>query len=444
MSKFLFYAGHGCLIGYYSGKILAYTTRSKSCRRCQAGQTKKSHDCRENFSGTSKAMEPDMAMELITQNPIFEKLGVFCGRLVMDDDTTTIDSLRRVCKHLIVKWSDKNHACKNFKKALYALKLDSNLIDYLYKLFVAAIDCNKGDVHGLKTALTAIVPHCFGDHTLCNWHSEKNNYVYKNIPNNKPLDNPQVRITLDDLFLKYITNVDKLAAAASTQANESFNNTMISKCPKSKHFSGSESFNFRMAACVCQKNLGFGYVDKIFEDLQLTPVKSNHYRALKEKQKVKKRLFANSLAGKQRRKLNKTKKSQKEKNLEMREGVSYQSNIGIDSVAENPDDLEILAVPILTSDEIENYKIVLFDIETTGLKAADQIVQVNIHSCGHGKMIVYQCILILDCRFLRRLIFQCLRSSFKAFQSRSNSSYRHDNERRAIVPAWQFDRNSFF
>lgn len=108
-------------------------------------------------------------------------------------------------------------------------------------------------------------------------------------------------------MLKYITNVDKLSTAASTQANESFNNTMISFCPKSKHFSSSESFNFRVAAAVCQKNIGFDYVDKVYELLGVSPIKSNSLRNQKEVKKCVKRLYEGSVEYKTKKKNKQTK-----------------------------------------------------------------------------------------------------------------------------------------
>lgn len=42
----------------------------------------------------------------------------------------------------------------------------------------------------------------------------------------------------------------------STQPNESLNNTVASKTPKSTLYSGSESNDFRVAAAVAQKKFG--------------------------------------------------------------------------------------------------------------------------------------------------------------------------------------------
>ncbi|TGZ39745.1 Uncharacterized protein DBV15_10868 [Temnothorax longispinosus] len=54
--------GHGSLIGYYSGLVLAYATRTKKCTMCEKGHEPSDHDCRLNFDRSAKAMEPDMAV----------------------------------------------------------------------------------------------------------------------------------------------------------------------------------------------------------------------------------------------------------------------------------------------------------------------------------------------------------------------------------------------
>lgn len=46
----------------------------------------------------------------------------------------------------------------------------------------------------------------------------------------------------------------------STKTNESLNNTVANKTPKSTFYSGSESNDIRVAAAVAQKQLGHQYV----------------------------------------------------------------------------------------------------------------------------------------------------------------------------------------
>ena len=63
----------------------------------------------------------------------------------MHDDSSTIAGLRRVLSHGIEKWSDKNHTCKGFDGALYALRLSPELVQNLYSNFITAIVDNLGD-----------------------------------------------------------------------------------------------------------------------------------------------------------------------------------------------------------------------------------------------------------------------------------------------------------
>ena len=58
------------MIGLCSGKVVAYGMRTKRCPTCEAASKMNSklrvHDCRLNWAGSSKAMEPDLAAELAT------------------------------------------------------------------------------------------------------------------------------------------------------------------------------------------------------------------------------------------------------------------------------------------------------------------------------------------------------------------------------------------
>jgi len=55
-------SGHGTVMGVQTGKVVYYQTRSKTCRTCASGKNKK-NDCRKNHTGSSKSMEPDVAVE---------------------------------------------------------------------------------------------------------------------------------------------------------------------------------------------------------------------------------------------------------------------------------------------------------------------------------------------------------------------------------------------
>jgi len=66
--------------------------------------------------------------------------------------------------------------------------LSKTVIGYLEKSFAYALYQNKNDETGLKSALEAIVPHAFGDHTLCSktwcgYHREPKTYKHTDLPN---------------------------------------------------------------------------------------------------------------------------------------------------------------------------------------------------------------------------------------------------------------------
>lgn len=138
------------MIGLRSGKVIAYSTRNKRCAVCQAaersGRKATSHDCRLNWSGSSKAMEPDVAAELANNSG---KYGAQISVLVGDDDSATIKKVRESVQHDVDKWSDIVHAKRSLATSLYALQpkhkgvLSGKVIEYLLKCFGYALKQNK-------------------------------------------------------------------------------------------------------------------------------------------------------------------------------------------------------------------------------------------------------------------------------------------------------------
>ena len=170
------FIGAGSMIGLRSGKVIAYGTRTKRCAVCEAatrdGSTPRLHDCRLNWSGSSKAMEPDVKAQLAKTCAV--KYGAEVAILVGDDDSATIKKVRENVTHTVEKWSDIVHAKRSFVNNLYTLQpqhkghLSSKVIDYLQKCFGYALKQNKDNVEGVKRSLKAIVPHAFGKHNDCN------------------------------------------------------------------------------------------------------------------------------------------------------------------------------------------------------------------------------------------------------------------------------------
>ena len=114
--------GQGAAMGLQTGKVLAYATRCKLCRTCQNAKRKgiqpRQHDCRHNHTGSSKAMEPNVACALWNAAPEHHvKFSTYVG----DDDTTTLSHLHQNVPYEVQKWSDIVHAKRSLTTRLYNL-----------------------------------------------------------------------------------------------------------------------------------------------------------------------------------------------------------------------------------------------------------------------------------------------------------------------------------
>ena len=89
---------------------------------------------------------------------------------------------------------------------------------------------------------------------LCGFVQNPNTYKHSNVPYGKDLQGDELRKDLTNLFQIYADHASKLLTPlGSTQSNENFNQMVSAKTPKSRHYSGSNGFNFRVSAAVCQK-----------------------------------------------------------------------------------------------------------------------------------------------------------------------------------------------
>lgn len=128
------------MIGSHTGKMIDYEVRSKSCRICEnatrAGRDPKDHDYQKNWEGSSKAMERDMVVNMVTK--MVDK-GVNITKAVADEDTTTFSHLRNIHNN-ITKISGMDHIRKTFSSHMHGLKpkhksLSTKVIRYLVKCF---------------------------------------------------------------------------------------------------------------------------------------------------------------------------------------------------------------------------------------------------------------------------------------------------------------------
>ena len=70
------------------------------------GHVPPEHDCRKNWTGSSRAMESSVAVEVVRE---VEKENVEVSALIMDDDCTTMARIRENISHPVIKWSDMKH-----------------------------------------------------------------------------------------------------------------------------------------------------------------------------------------------------------------------------------------------------------------------------------------------------------------------------------------------
>lgn len=90
----------------------------------------------------------------------------------------------------------------------------------------------------------------FDAHENCgNWCKPKEKHTIL-------LKNQLLYDKLVKLFKTYTDNAHKFSVAASSQANESFNNIFANKAHKNKCLSKSSACDFRVADSVCVKNDG--------------------------------------------------------------------------------------------------------------------------------------------------------------------------------------------
>lgn len=372
--------GVGHMIGLKSRKVVGYKTRNKRCSICHFATLRRKrprrHDCRRNWSQSSKAMEPDAAVAIAMD---ISDSGGSIASIIGDNDSTTIKKLREEVDHDIEKQADIVHTKRSLNNSLHEMKkankeLTEQVIAHICKCFAYAVTQNSGDVNNMKKAIAAIVPHCFGEHNQCGdwcgYHQNPDTYTHRGIKGD--LQSKKTMEALQKLMKLYIDNTHKYAAANNSQANESLNNTIASKAPKARHYGSSESNDFRVAAAVCQKNLGRAYVSHALKEVSISPGDFAILCAKKEDKATKMNIARNSeREGKLRRIQLRQQRASKSSSLEIREGVTYCKNVDfvqqedIDSESIPPPTSKPVLVPIQMNDQDGSENLVIFDLETT-------------------------------------------------------------------------------
>lgn len=252
-------------------------------------------------------------------------------------------------------------------------------IDASCQLFQDHFRKNQGNVQATREALLNIVPHPFGEHdncgTCCNYNDNPEKYTHKKLPGGKALFGAELRASLMTIFTQFANNAEKLAPCGSSQGNESLNMVCCSKTTKVKHYGSWSSNDFRIAAAICQKNLGTSCIERVNKHLQLSPLARKPLMHRRQKDRVRKlrAAKAKTIAFKrQRRQLFKARSSANTR-TENKEGITYESNCAFDI---GIDFLDAPAEPSINSVLGDSTKVVYFDIKTTSLRKTDEIIQI--------------------------------------------------------------------
>ena len=311
--------------------------------------------------------------------------------LIGDDDTTTMSKVQKQIPFEVKKQSDINHAKKSLGNDLYNLQkthkiLQAKVITYLQKCFSYAIMQNENNHEKTRDALLSIVPHVFGQHDRCgDWcrFLSDPKRGYKNLPYKKCLSGSQLRQALDKIFAKQAQNASQLCSNSTSNPNESFNTMVASKAPKSHHYSKSESLDYRIAAAVCQKNMGEGYLCIVNEIAGMSPGRiAVESSCRKEKSFRKRKMQSSSKESKRRRLALKQSRFEHLDHLSLREGVTYETSVSSKPITEEdieeiPQATSLSPIQTVPLDQISTAEICVFDLETTSLSRDCDIVQIS-------------------------------------------------------------------
>ena len=385
--------GTGANVGSKTNKVIGYAMRNKRCITCdiaaREGREPKPHDCCRNHVGSSKSMEPAVAVELAKES---QEHGAKIACLIGDDDSSTIKKLSESVSADIKKQSDIGHAKRSLGSKLYEAKqkqkdckqITNSTITYFQKMFSYALQNNANNVAGLQKTLLAVVPHAFGDHghcsdSWCGYLKKSSGYKHSGLPYGKDLSCTYTKALLTRLFQGLSDSAEKLAPLGSSQVNEALNNTIASKAPKSRHYGGSESQDFRTAAAVLQKNEGQQYLPQAIIEAGGSPSAPLQQRArYKDKVALTRSERASSKSSKLRRRLLRQNHSAHLASAELREGTTYRSGCAL-----LPADLDTEGIPsplsCTTHTPVQcpsSCTVVYFDLETTGLSRQSELTQI--------------------------------------------------------------------
>lgn len=374
--------GHGSMFGHRTKKLIGFTSKMRKCFKCGKGHNKKSHNCQGVHNGTAKSMESAAAVDLMSdKNSALTKANVKISVFIGDGDDSGICQVRAHCDHPVDKWFDPNHAVKSLNNFLFKLKpkhkFDNSVIEYLKRCFSYAMGQNENDPVATAAAIRNCIKHAFGDHRYCaEWCGFKENpktYQHHGLPGGKDLTGQELFDDLSEIFERFANHSDSLSFRGTSQSNESFNNTVCSKAPKNRFYGGTASHRWRVAAAAAQTNDGTQYLTQCYRKAGLSPGSyTERLRKRKDYWKERRARFQKTIEYKRNRLIKKKEKKLKRLAQGKKEGLSYMSDVAFlqTSYATNQPEINFKNV------NFNKCVIVYIDLETTGLKKTDEIIQV--------------------------------------------------------------------
>lgn len=189
---------------------------------------------------------------------------------------------KKAASHPVIKQSGTNHTSKGVKNLLFNVdkkkdpekELTKDVIKYLHTCFTFSLAQNQGDEEKITAAVKNIPYHAFNMHenSVGDWCGYKKNpttYDHRVICGG--LHNTILFEELKTVFEKISKNSESFVAGASTQANESLNNMNCRKAPKGIAYQLSESYPFRVACAVAEKNRKKKYLQDTLKKCNLSP-----------------------------------------------------------------------------------------------------------------------------------------------------------------------------
>ena len=262
----------------YGKKVLKTVVSHRKCgtcnwwRRNRPTQTVRKHQCVKNHSGSARLMESVSGTQGIKE--LIEE-GTPVEYLEGDGDNTLVTRLKSELNLDMKKRFDRNHVVKNVGKKLYGLhhdkdtKLSKSVVIHVEKCLKYALAKNQGDKDALKDNLKALIPHQFGDHSLCKGQFcgfvRKPGEIYKHrsLPYKSALRDIGLRAKLQAIFDPLIKNVEQYVDLGSSQQCEHANREVTLRAPKSHYYGNSRSLDYRVHATAAFINEGRTYIAKV-------------------------------------------------------------------------------------------------------------------------------------------------------------------------------------